>query len=68
MYINLLQVIDYLYEHKNMMFVLPGQNGALAYNPPTDEVVIIWGDFSGSDEDRVAEMQLGLERHNAWLN
>ena len=68
MYINLVQVVDYLYEHKDMMFVLPGQNGALTYNPPTDEVVIIWGDFSGSAEDRIAEAKLGLERHNAWLN
>jgi hypothetical protein len=68
MFVDLSQIVEYLYEHKEMIFVLPGQNGALTYNPATDEVVILWGDFSGPEEDIVAECNLRLKHHNAWLN
>jgi hypothetical protein len=68
MHINLLQVVDYLYEHRDKMFVLPGMNGALVYDQLLDEVVILWGDFSGSPHENSAEARLALEKSHAWMN
>jgi hypothetical protein len=67
-YINLLRVVDYLYEHHDKMYVLPGKNGALVYDEMLDEVVILWGDFSGSPRDNSAEARLALEKSHAWMN
>lgn len=68
MHINLSDVVDYLYEHHDQFFVLPGLNGALVYDKTVDQVVAIWGDFSGTPADQSAELRLGLQRHRAWLN
>lgn len=67
MSINLLTVVDYLYQNHDRMFILPGQNGALVYDPMTDEVIIIWGDFTGSLEEQQAELQIAMQRHRAWI-
>lgn len=68
MRINLLEIVDYLREHHDMMFVLPGKDGALVWDPAINEVTVIWGDFHGTPEENVAEARLALQRGHAWLN
>jgi hypothetical protein len=66
--IPLLQVVDFLRENHDVMYVLPGMDGALIYDPMIDEVTVVWGDFHGTDAENSAEMEIALQRSHAWMN
>lgn len=66
--VSLQEIVDYLYDNHDKMFVLPSMDAALVYDRLMNEVVIIWGDFSGTPVENAAELRIGIEKSHAWLN
>lgn len=53
-------LVEYLAENPDQVYVAPNKTSALVYYPPSDAVVYIIGDFSGSDEEVNREVQRRL--------
>jgi tRNA pseudouridine-54 N-methylase len=54
-------MVEYLAEHPDQMYIAPNKTSALVYHPPSDAVIYIIGDFSGSEEEQNRELQRRLQ-------
>jgi hypothetical protein len=54
-------LVEYLAENPGVMYISEKKSSALVYYPPSDAVIFIIGDFSGSEEECNLELQRRIQ-------
>lgn len=54
-------LVEYLAENPGVMYISENKSSALVYYPPSDAVIFVIGDFSGSEEECNRELQRRIQ-------
>jgi hypothetical protein len=54
-------LVEYLAENPNTMYIAEHKTSALVYYPPSDAVIFVIGDFSGDEKECQRELQRRIQ-------
>ena len=57
-------IVEYLYENQDEVFISENKTSALLYYPPNDAVIFIIGDFRGGEREINREIRRLVPRMN----